>query len=120
MIVAYELLFLIKGGQRRGGRALFFLDWVVVKLNMHLVISLLVPWAFWGILAALLYYASRSWFNVMLIPVLITIVILIVAAVAPSREAMWFSLLLHLVMFVYFLVSCRSFVTRDRGVKEKE
>ena len=87
---------------------------------MHLVISLLVPWAFWGILAALLIYAKRSWFNVVLIPVLMTVVILMIAAVASPREAMWFSVLLHLVVFVYFVVSYRSFVTRDRGKKEKE
>ena len=71
-------------------------------------------------LAALLIYANRSWFNVMLIPVLMTIVILMIAAVASSREAMWFSLLVHLVVFVYFLVSYRSFVIRDREQKEKE
>ena len=89
-------------------------------MNTDLVIALLIPWVFWGILAALLCYARRSWFNVLLVAVLVSIPLLLVAAVASARDALWSSLVLHLVALVYFLVSSIGSVRRQRRQKQAQ
>jgi hypothetical protein len=65
-------------------------------------------------MSALLFYARRSWFNVLMIAVLVSIVLLVVAGVASANDAMWVSLLLHLFLLVYFVFSYVTFVIRER------
>jgi len=86
-------------------------------MSTTLVVTLIVPWVFWGVLMGLLIAAERSWINILLIPVGITVVILAVASLSSVRVAFWASLILHLFLLVFFLGSYVSFVLRER--KEK-
>jgi hypothetical protein len=86
-------------------------------MSITLAVALTIPWVFWGVLAGMLAYARRSWINMLLIPVAITVVLLLVAAIASARDAFWASLVLHLVLLVYFLWSYTSFVRRERAKK---
>ncbi len=86
-------------------------------MSTTLVIALVVPWVFWGVVMGLLIAAGRSWINMLLIPVGITVVILAVASLSSVREAFWASLILHLFLLVFFLGSYVSFVLRERKKK---
>jgi len=86
-------------------------------MSTTLVIALVVPWVFWGVVMGLLIAAERSWINMLLIPVGITVVILAVASLSSVREAFWASLILHLFLLVFFLGSYVSFVLRERKKK---
>ena len=86
-------------------------------MSTTLVVALVVPWVFWGVMMGLLIVAGRSWINMLLIPAGITVVILVVASLSSVREAFWASLILHLFLFVFFLGSYFSFVFRERKKK---
>jgi len=87
-------------------------------MSSTLIIAIAIPWVFWGILMGLLAAAGRSWINLLLIPVGITIVLLIAASITTAREVFWASLTLHLFFLVSLLVSYAAFVLRER--KEKQ
>jgi hypothetical protein len=82
-------------------------------MSTSLIIALVTPWIFWGILAGLLIYAQRSWINVMFIPVLITLLLLLIAGLSSDEGAFWLSVLLHLFLAIYFIGSYISFVFRE-------
>ena len=82
-------------------------------MNATLVIALLIPWVFWGVLIGFLIVGKRSWIGILLIPVGVTVTILIIAIVSV-QEAFWASLILHSFLFVYFLVSYTSFMLGER------
>ena len=86
-------------------------------MSTTLAVALVVPWVFWGVLMGLLIAGGRSWINMLLIPVCITVVILAIASLSSVRDAFWASLILHLFLFVYFLGSYVSFVLRERKKK---
>jgi len=86
-------------------------------MSITLAVALVVPWVFWGVLMGLLIAAGRSWINMLLIPVDITVVILAVANLSSVREAFWASLILHLFLFVFFLGSYLSFMLSERKKK---
>ncbi len=86
-------------------------------MSTTLAVALVIPWVFWGVLAGLLAVGERSWINVLLIPVGITVVILVIASLASIRDAFWTSLILHLFLLVYFLGSYISFELRERKKK---
>ena len=86
-------------------------------MSTTLAVALVVPWVFWGVLMGLLFAAGRSWVNMLLNPVGITVVILAVASLFADREAFWASLILHLFLLVFFLGSFVSFVLRERKKK---
>jgi hypothetical protein len=86
-------------------------------MNTTLVVALVVPWIFWGVMMGLLIAAGRSWINMLLIPAGTTVVILVVASLSSVRDAFWASLILHLFLFVFFLGSYVSFVFRERKKK---
>jgi hypothetical protein len=86
-------------------------------MSPTLVVALVVPWVFWGVMMGLLIAAGRSWINLLLIPAGITVVILVVASLSSVRDAFWASLILHLFLFVFFLGSYVSFVFRERKKK---
>lgn len=86
-------------------------------MNANLAVALVIPWVFWGILIGLLLATGRSWINMLLLPVGITVVILVVAGIASAREAFWASLILHFFLLIFFLWSYIAFVLRGR--KEK-
>jgi len=86
-------------------------------MSTTLVVALVVPWVFWSVMMGLLIAAGRSWINMLLIPVGITVVILVVASLSSVRDAFWASLILHLFLFVFFLGSYLSFVFRERKKK---
>ncbi len=86
-------------------------------MSITLAVALVVPWVFWGVLMGLLIAAGRSWINMLLIPVGITVVILAVANLSSVREAFWASLILHLFLFVFFLGSYLSFMRSERKKK---
>jgi hypothetical protein len=86
-------------------------------MSATLVVALVVPWVFWGVMMGLLIAAGRSWINLLLIPAGITVVILVVASLSSVRDAFWASLILHLFLFVFFLGSYVSFVFRERKKK---
>jgi hypothetical protein len=86
-------------------------------MSTSLVVALVVPWVFWGVMMGLLIAAGRSWINMLLIPAGITVVILVVASLSSVRDAFWVSLILHLFLFVFFLGSYVSFVFRERKKK---
>jgi hypothetical protein len=86
-------------------------------MSTNLVVALVVPWVFWGVMMGLLIAAGRSWINMLLIPAGITVVILVVASLSSVRDAFWASLILHLFLFVFFLGSYVSFVFRERKKK---
>ena len=86
-------------------------------MSTTLVVALVVPWVFWGVMMGLLIAAGRSWINMLLIPAGITAVILVVASLSSVRDAFWASLILHLFLFVFFLGSYVSFVFRERKKK---
>jgi hypothetical protein len=86
-------------------------------MNTTLVVALVVPWIFWGVMMGLLIAAGRSWINMLLIPAGFTVVILVVASLSSVRDAFWASLILHLFLFVFFLGSYVSFVFRERKKK---
>lgn len=87
-------------------------------MSITLVIAFVVPWVFWGVLIGLLIAAGRSWINMLLIPVGITLVILAVASLSSVRDAFWGSIMLHLFLFIFFLGSYVSFILRERKKKE--
>lgn len=87
-------------------------------MSITLVIALLVPWVFWGVLMGLLIATGRSWINLVLFPVGITVVILAIAQLASVREAFWVSIILHLFLFVFFLGSYVAFVLRERKKRD--
>ena len=86
-------------------------------MSTTLVVALVVPWIFWGVMMGLLIAAGRSWINMLLIPAGITVVLLVVASLSSVRDAFWASLILHLFLFVFFLGSYVSFVFRERKKK---
>jgi hypothetical protein len=86
-------------------------------MSTTLVVALVVPWIFWGVIMGLLIATGRSWINMLLIPAGITVVILVVASLSSVRDAFWISLILHLFLFVFFLRSYVSFVFRERKKK---
>ena len=86
-------------------------------MSSTLAVALVIPWVLWGVLAGLLAIAGRSWINVLLIPVGITVLILLIASVSSVWDAFWVSLILHLFLLVYFLGSYISFVLRERKKK---
>ena len=86
-------------------------------MSATLMVALVVPWIFWGVMMGLLIAAGRSWINMLLIPAGITVVILVVASLSSVRDAFWASLILHLFLFVFFLGSYVSFVFRERKKK---
>ena len=86
-------------------------------MSTTLVVALVIPWVFWGVMMGLLIAAGRSWINMLLIPAGITVVILVVASLSSVRDAFWASLILHLFLFVFFLGSYVSFVFRERKKK---
>jgi hypothetical protein len=86
-------------------------------MSITLAVAWVVPWVFWGVLMGLLIAAGRSWINMLLIPVGITVVILAVANLSSVREAFWASLILHLFLFVFFLGSYLSFMLSERKKK---
>jgi hypothetical protein len=86
-------------------------------MSTPLVVALVIPWVFWGVMMGLLIAAGRSWINMLLIPAGITVVILVVASLSSVRDAFWASLILHLFLFVFFLGSYVSFVFRERKKK---
>ena len=86
-------------------------------MSATLVVALVLPWVFWGVLMGLLIAAGRSWINMLLIPVGITVVILAVASLTSVRDAFWASVILHLFLLVFFLGSYVSFVLRERKKK---
>lgn len=83
-------------------------------MSTSLIIALVIPWVFWGVLMGLLFAAGRSWINILLIPIGITVIILAVAHLDSHRNAFWGSLVLHLFLLVYFGWSYISFVRRER------
>jgi hypothetical protein len=87
-------------------------------MSTTLAVALVIPWVFWGVLAGLLVIAGRSWINVLLIPVGITVLILLIASVSSVWDALWISLILHLFLLVYFLGSYISFVLRERKKRD--
>lgn len=89
------------------------------KMNTTLVVALVVPWVFWGILMGLLIAAGRSWLNLLLFPACITVLILIVASVSSVRGAFWTSLILHFFLLVFFLGSYLCFMLGERKKKGK-
>jgi len=86
-------------------------------MSISLVIALLVPWVFWGVLMGLLIAKGRSWINLILFHVGISVVILAIANLASVGEAFWASIILHLFLFVFFLGSYIAFVLRERKKK---
>jgi hypothetical protein len=86
-------------------------------MSTTLVVALVVPWVFWGVMMGLLIAAGRSWINMLLIPAGITVVILVIASLSSVRDAFWASVILHLFLFVFFLGSYVSFVFRERKKK---
>ena len=83
-------------------------------MNIMLVVALVLPWIFWGILTGLLIAAGRSWINMLLIPACTTVLILAVAGLSSIRDAFWISLILHFILLVFFLGSYVAFVIRER------
>lgn len=86
-------------------------------MSTTLVVALVIPWVFWGVLMGLLIAGGRSWINMLLIPIGTTVVILIIASLSVQKAFLG-SLILHLFLFVFFLGSYISFVLRER--KEKK
>ena len=86
-------------------------------MSATLVVALVIPWIFWGVLMGLLIAGGRSWINMLLIPVGITVVILAIASLSSDRDAFWASFILHLFLLVFFLGSYVSFVLRERKKK---
>lgn len=91
----------------------------MLDLNTDCLIALIIPWLFWGVLSALLFYAGRSWFNVLMIAALVTIVLLLVTGISSAKDAMWISLLLHLFLLAYFGFSYAVFVLRTKEHGDK-
>ena len=89
-------------------------------MNTDLTWALAIPWIFWGILTGLLCLAGRSWVNMLLIPVGITAVVLMISRLAPAREIFWASLLLHLVLLVYFIWSAIALELKTRREKQDQ
>lgn len=87
-------------------------------MSITLVIALLIPWVFWGVLMGLLIATGRSWINMLLFPTITTVVILAIASLASVREAFWVSIILHLLLFVFFLGSYVAFVLRERKKRD--
>jgi len=86
-------------------------------MSINLVVALIIPWVFWGVLMGLLFAAGRSWINMLLIPAGSTVLILAVASISSARDAFWASLILHLFLLVFFLGSYATFVLRERKKK---
>jgi hypothetical protein len=68
----------------------------------------------------LLIAAGRSWINLLLFPVGITVVILAIAHLASVREAFWASIILHVFLFAFFFGSYVAFVLRERKKRRAE
>ncbi len=83
-------------------------------MNTTLIIALIIPWAFWGVLMGLLIMAGRSWINMLLFPVGITILILAIAGLSSVQEAFWASLILHIFLLVFFIGSYILFILKQR------
>lgn len=83
-------------------------------MSSTFVVALIIPWIFWGILMGLLIVGRRSWINMLLIPIGITVIILLIARFTSDNNAFWGSFILHLFLFVYFLKSYISFRLKER------
>ena len=81
-------------------------------MDTTLVTAFVIPWVFWGVLMGLLILGQRSWVNILIIPIGITIVILAIANLSSVREAFWTSLILHLFFLIYFIASYVVFILR--------
>lgn len=86
-------------------------------MNITLVSALLIPWVFWGVLMGLLFAAGRSWINMLLIPVGLSVVLLLTADITSDRSVFWASLVLHGVLLIIFLWSYLSFMIGERKNK---
>lgn len=86
-------------------------------MSATLVVALVIPWVFWGVLMGLLIAGRRSWINVLLIPVGINVVILAIAGISSVRGAFWASVILHLFLLIFYVGSYLSFVLRERKKK---
>ena len=86
-------------------------------MSTNLIVALIIPWIFWGVLMGLLIAAGRSWINMLLFPVGFDVVFLAVANLSSVREAFWASLIVHLFLLVFFLGSYVSFMLKERKKK---
>ena len=84
-------------------------------MNTALIIALAIPWIFWGVVMGMLIFAGRSWINMLLMPMAITVLILIVSRAVTSSIAFWISFILHLFLLIFFLVSFVSYLIRQRN-----
>jgi len=89
-------------------------------MNTDLIWALAIPWVFWGILMVLLLMARRSWINMLLIPIGITVLILMIARLAPAREIFWVSLVSHVVLLAYFVWSVIALELKNRREKTRQ
>jgi len=89
-------------------------------MNTDLIWALAIPWVFWGILTGLLIMARRSWINMLLIPIGITVLILMIARLAPAWKIFWISLVSHLVLLFYFVWSVISLELENRREKTRQ
>ena len=83
-------------------------------MSTYLIIALTIPWVFWGVLMGLLIFAGRSWINMMLFPVGMTVIILAIGSLASEQAAMWSSLFVHLLLLIVFVGSYVSFAYKRR------
>lgn len=83
-------------------------------MNATLIMALLVPWVFWGVLMGLLKMAGRSWINLVLIPIGISVVFLIVSGFTSASGVLWLSMLLHILLLLFFFVSFVRFLLAER------
>ena len=86
-------------------------------MSVSLLVALLIPWIFWGVLMGLLFMAGRSWINLLIIPVGLTAVILLAANFTSDRSVLWGSLGLHAIILIVFLWSYISFMLGQRQDK---
>lgn len=84
-------------------------------MSTALVVALLIPWIFWGTLMTLLFVAGRSWVQLGVIPVGITVVLLASAGLSSDRHALWASAILHLIVLVAQLGAYLAFLIRERA-----
>ncbi len=84
-------------------------------MSMSQLLALIIPWLFWGILMGLLIVAGRSWINMLIFPVGITILILATAGLASDQQAFWASLILHILLLLFFTGSYILFLLKARN-----
>ncbi|TYQ13253.1 UNVERIFIED_CONTAM: hypothetical protein Cloal_4319 [Acetivibrio alkalicellulosi] len=78
-----------------------------------MIAGIIVTWGFWLLGIGVLIYWKRSWVNLIIIPIILTIIIYLLS-VCSDKLSMWFSIITHL--FLILMITIGMF--KDKGIND--